>query len=138
MPGQEVGYSLGLLAGIGMLSLAGIALALRILPREVSANGVWAVATRVVTAGLLLAVTAWLLFLLALKFHFPHLELDIPWPATLQSWTIIGVGAVVALGIAVRTRRSVRKRPSLAPFWRLPRACRSLVRGSAFGAIALA
>ena len=80
MPGQEVGYSLGLLAAIGMLSLAGIALALRILPREVSADRLSAVATRVVAAGLLLAVTAWLLFLLALKFHFPHLELDIPWP----------------------------------------------------------
>jgi hypothetical protein len=68
LPGQDVGYSQGLLAAICVLSLVGTALALRMLPREVSAGGMWGVATRLGMAGLLLAVTAWLLFLLALSW----------------------------------------------------------------------
>ena len=106
--GQEVGHSLELLAAIGVLGLIGTVLALRVVPRDMSVVGLYAELTRIVMAGLLLAGTAWLLFLLALKLHFPNLELDIPWPATLQSWMFVSVGAVVSLGIAVRARRSVR------------------------------
>ena len=67
-----------------------------------------AAAIRVLVAGLLLACTAWLLFLLALKLHFPRLDTDIPWPAMLRAWAIVGAGAIAAHAIAAGTRRSVR------------------------------
>jgi diguanylate cyclase (GGDEF)-like protein/PAS domain S-box-containing protein len=108
MPGGEVGYSLGLLAAICALSVAGAAVALRLLPSEVPVRGVCAGSTRTIAAGLSLAMTAWLLFLLALKLHFPNLQLTIPWAPTMESWTIVGIGAVVALRITLRMRRSVR------------------------------
>jgi diguanylate cyclase (GGDEF)-like protein/PAS domain S-box-containing protein len=116
MLGQEFGGSVGLLAASGALSFVGALLALCILPREATGmrarqimmNGRWAVASRVVLSGLLLTGTAWLLFLLALKLHFPRLDPDIPRQAMLRSWAMVAVGAVAALGIAARMRRSVR------------------------------
>jgi diguanylate cyclase len=108
LSGLALGYSLWLLVATAGLSLLGTAMALRLLPREAPAGGLWRGAARTLLAGLLLAVTAWLLFMLALKFHFPRLEPDIPWPAMLQSWALVGVGAVAAMKIAVQARRSVR------------------------------
>jgi diguanylate cyclase (GGDEF)-like protein/PAS domain S-box-containing protein len=104
----ELGYSSGLLAATGALSVVGTALALWLLPRKATAGGPWGAASRTILAGLVLAITAWLLFMLALRLYFPRLDPDIPWSAILQSWTIVGVGAVAAVGITVRARRSVR------------------------------
>src|SRR6202023_3234733 len=81
MPGHELGYSIGLLVASGILSIAGIILALRMLPRETPAGGIAPVTIRTIPAGLMLTGTAWLLFVLALKLHFPRLDPDIPWPA---------------------------------------------------------
>jgi diguanylate cyclase (GGDEF)-like protein/PAS domain S-box-containing protein len=108
MPGQHFSYAIGLFLASGVLSLAGIALALHMFLRGRPAGGPRALAFRIVPPGLLLAATSWLLFLLALKLHFPFLDVRIPWPAMLQSWAMAASGAIVALGIAARTTRSVR------------------------------
>lgn len=113
MPGQELGYSFGLLIASGVLSLAGAVLALRVFSHaapmgSLPMGSLWSAAIRFVPAGLLMAGTAWLLFMLALKVHFPRLDPDIPWEAALRSCAMVGVGAIAALGIAARTRRSVR------------------------------
>jgi diguanylate cyclase (GGDEF)-like protein/PAS domain S-box-containing protein len=108
MPGHEVGYSIALLVASGMLSIAGTMMALRLLPRETPDDTIAALTIRVILAGLLLAGTSWLLFVLALKLHFPRLDPDVPWPAMLRAWVIVGAGTIAALAIAMRTRRSVR------------------------------
>jgi diguanylate cyclase len=108
MPGHEVGYIVGLLVVSGILSVGGSMLAVRMLPRETPEGNVAAVTIRVILAGLLLAATSWMLFLLALKLHFPRLDPDIPWPAMLRAWAVVGAGTIAAQGIAMRTRRSVR------------------------------
>jgi diguanylate cyclase len=104
---QELGYGIGLLAATGVLSLVGTTLALRMVLRE-QPRTEWVQAIRTAAAGLLLTGTAWLLFLIALKLYFPRLQPDIPWPAVLQSWGLVAIGATTALGIAARARRSAR------------------------------
>lgn len=108
MPGYELGFSIGLLVACGTLSVAGALLALRLMPCDPLLGSIRAVAMRTIPAGLILAGTAWLLFVLALKLHFPHLDPDIPWPAMLRAWIIVGVGTTAAQTITARTRRSVQ------------------------------
>src|SRR5258708_29761940 len=108
MPEQVFGDTVAVLAASGLLSITGALLALRMVAGEMPTGCRWSVLTRIVPAGLLLGATAWLLFLLALKVYFPRLDPVISWPTMLRSWTIVSVGAIVALGIAVRTQRSVQ------------------------------
>jgi len=108
MPGHELGYSIGLLVASGILSVAGVLLALRLMPREVLVGRIRTVTLRTIPACLPLAGTSWLLFVLALKLHFPRLDPDIPWPAMLRAWVTVGAGTIAAQAIAARTRRSVR------------------------------
>ncbi len=113
---QEFGNSVGLFAASVALSFAGAVLTLQMLPREMMGtfrratmtDGLWAMAIRIAASGLLLAGTAWLLFLLALKLHFPHLDPDISWQTMLRSWAMVAAGAIAALGITARMRRSIR------------------------------
>ena len=101
MPGHEVGYSIGLLVASGVLSVAGTMLALRMLPREAPEDHIVALTIRIILAGLLLAGMPWMLFVLALKLHFPRLDPDIPWPAMLRAWAIVGAGTIAAQAIAL-------------------------------------
>ena len=108
MPALEeyLGQGLGLLIAIALMSFAGCALVLRLLA---GARSVKAVAAKHVgMAGMLLAGTAWITFLLALRIRFPHLDPDIPWPTLLQSSAIVGAGVMLALFIVAFGRRSAR------------------------------
>ncbi len=108
MSGHAFTYSIWLLIASLGLSVAGATMALRILPRDKPTRHTATVTIRIIPAGLLLAGTAWLLFLLALKLHFPNLDPEIPWPTALRAWAIVGVGTSAAQAIAVRASHSVR------------------------------
>ena len=105
-PGSFLGDGAAQLVVAIMVSLAGSGLATW--GMSTTADNLRCKVSRVALSAMLLASTAWLVFAFALRWRFPSFEPEIPWPAMLQSWAIVGAGAVSCVLIVCIGRPSVR------------------------------
>jgi diguanylate cyclase (GGDEF)-like protein/PAS domain S-box-containing protein len=100
-------YGMAFLAMAGLASLLGAWLVLCIVPLAAAAR-VRIGPRRLLGAGLLFALTGWIVFLACLEAGFPHLDPRFPRAALLQAWAVQLAGATAAVAIAAHGARNIR------------------------------